>query len=79
MRITLKLFATYRRYLPPDAQGNACQLDVSAGTSVAEVLSWFDVPTDGGAVLLVNGRTADLGQALKEGDAVAAFPAMAGG
>ena len=79
MRITLKLFATFRRYLPPEAQGNACQLDVPVGVSVADVLSRFDVPSDGAAVLLVNGRTVEPGQELQDGDALAAFPAMAGG
>ncbi|MGD2145350.1 MAG: MoaD/ThiS family protein [Anaerolineae bacterium] len=79
MKITLKLFATFRRYLPPQAQGSAFELDVPVGSSVADVLSRFEVPTDGAAVLLVNGRTADPGQVLEEGDALAAFPAMAGG
>ncbi|MGD8996506.1 MAG: MoaD/ThiS family protein [Anaerolineae bacterium] len=78
MRITLKLFATFRRYLPPDSQGDACPLEVPAGTLVAEVLDRFDVPT-GGSVILVNGRTAEPGQVLREGDVVAVFPAMAGG
>ena len=79
MRITLKLFATFRRYLPPQAQGSAFELDVPAGACVADVLDLFAVPTDGAAVLLVNGRTAAPGQVLEEGDALAAFPAMAGG
>jgi len=79
MRITLKLFATFRRHLPPEAKGNAYQLDVPAGACVADVLHQFGVPTDGAAVLLVNGRTAAPEQILEEGDALAAFPAMAGG
>jgi molybdopterin converting factor small subunit len=79
MRITVKFFATFRRYLPPDSRGHAFTMEVPAGISVAEVLSRFDVPIDGAAVILVNGRTAQPGQVLQEGDAVAAFPAMAGG
>jgi sulfur carrier protein ThiS len=79
MRITLKLFATFRRYLPPGSSGHACHLEVPGGTSVVEVLNRFEVPTDGAAVILVNGRTAEPGQVLQEGDAVAVFPAMAGG
>jgi molybdopterin converting factor small subunit len=77
--ITLKLFATFRRYLPPDSQGPACHLEVPVGTPVAEVLNRFEVPTDGAAVILVNGHTAEPTQALQEGDVVAVFPAMAGG
>jgi sulfur carrier protein ThiS len=79
MRITLKLFATFRRYLPRGSSGHACYLEVPAGTTVVEILNRFEVPTDGAAVILVNGRTAEPGQVLQEGDAVAVFPAMAGG
>lgn len=79
MRITLKLFATFRRYMPPDSVGPSCNLEVPTGTRVAEVLNRLDVPTAGGVVILVNGRTAEPGQVLQEGDTVAVFPAMAGG
>ncbi|MGD2178114.1 MAG: MoaD/ThiS family protein [Anaerolineae bacterium] len=79
MRITLKLFATLGRYLPPGSQGYACHPDVPDGTPVAELLKQFDIPIDGTAVILVNGLTADPPQVLQEGDTVAVFPAMAGG
>lgn len=78
MRVKLKLFATFQRYLPAGSQGYACDLDLAAGTSVAQVLTGLDVPTQG-IVILVNGRTASPGQVLQEGDVVAAFPAIAGG
>jgi molybdopterin converting factor small subunit len=79
MRVTVKLFATFRRYLPPDSEGHACDVEVPAGTSVAAVLGQFGVPVDGTVVVLVNGRTAELDSVLHEGDAVAVFPALAGG
>jgi sulfur carrier protein ThiS len=79
MRITLKLFATFRRYLPPESHGPACHLEVPAATPVAEVLRRFDLPTDGAVVILVNGRTAQPQQVLQEGDTIAVFPALAGG
>jgi sulfur carrier protein ThiS len=79
MRITLKLFATFRRYMPPNSQGTSLDLEVPTGTPVADVLNGLDVPTAGGAVILVNGRTVEPGHVLQEGDTVAVFPAMAGG
>jgi molybdopterin converting factor small subunit len=79
MRITLKLFATFRRYLPPGTQGHAHHLDVPVDTSIAEVLNRFEIPTDGAGVILLNGRTAEPEQVLQKGDVVAVFPAMAGG
>ncbi len=78
MRVTLKLFATFRRYLPPGSRGHAHDLEVAAGALVADVLARFEVPTDG-VVILVNGHAAALERPLDEGDVVAVFPALAGG
>jgi molybdopterin converting factor small subunit len=77
--VTLKLFATLRRYLPPESQGGAHAIRVPAGTEAGEVLERFGVPIDDGVVILVNGRTGSRNHVLEEEDVVAAFPAMAGG
>lgn len=80
MPVTLKLFTTYRRHLPPGSVGNACELHAPAGTPVSDLLARFGVPHEPGAsVILVNGRDASLERTLEAGDVVAAFPAMAGG
>ncbi len=80
MRVTLKLFATYRRYLPPGNVGNACDVDVPTGMPVIDLLTRLGVPHEPGAsVILVNGRGVPPEQALEAGDVVAAFPALAGG
>ena len=79
MNVRLKLFATCRRYLPPGTQGNAVDVEVLPGTQVGDLLSQFDVPEKESRVVLVNGRHAKVNDVLKEGDVVAAFPAMAGG
>ena len=78
MEITLKLFGTYRRFLPADGDGHTCELVVPPGASVGHVLDCFDVPMEG-AVILVNGRSAALDRKLEEHDVLAAFPALAGG
>jgi len=76
--VRLKLFATYRRYMPPESQGSVCDLQVPAGTQVADVLAEFGIPADG-SVILVNGHGATPERSLKGGDVVAVFPSMAGG
>jgi len=76
--IQLKLFATYRRYLPPESQGSVCDLGVPAGTRVADLLAEFGIPADG-SVILVNGHGAGPERSLDSGDVVAVFPSMAGG
>jgi molybdopterin converting factor small subunit len=80
VRVTLKLFATYRRHLPPGSVGNACELHAPAGTPVSDLLARFGVPHEPGAsVILVNGRDVSPEQMLEAGDTIAVFPAMAGG
>ncbi|MGD2104293.1 MAG: MoaD/ThiS family protein [Anaerolineae bacterium] len=78
MNITLKLFGTFQHRLPEGRKGQACDIGVADGASVRDVLDPLDVPFDG-TVILVNGRTAGPDRVLKEGDVVAAFPALAGG
>jgi sulfur carrier protein ThiS len=80
MRITVKLIATYRKLLPEGTVGNKTQIDVSEGTSVADVLSQFGVPLDDSTAIALNGfTTLPLSTLVKDGDEVAAFNAVAGG
>jgi molybdopterin converting factor small subunit len=79
MKVQLRLFATFRSYLPAGTRGSAVDVEVPAGTHVRELLARFDVPEKGSMMLLVNGRGADLSQVLEDNDVVAVFPAMAGG
>lgn len=80
MKVYVKLLATYRKLLPPEAKNYKFEVDISAGTTVADLMSQYGVPLTEDSVLLVNGLTPEsLDQELVEGDVVAAFSAMAGG
>jgi molybdopterin converting factor small subunit len=79
MKVELKLFATFRQYLPPGTVGSAANVEIAAGARVSDLLSRFGVPHQGSTMILVNGRAAGLEQVLEENDVVAVFPAMAGG
>ena len=79
MKVRVKFLATYRKYLPAGVQGGACDVDVSPGILVSDLLSGLDVPAKESMVILVNGRDAGLDHILKDNDVVAIFPAMAGG
>ena len=79
MRVIIRFIATYRSYLPPEAAGNSCELEVAPGTSVGDLAGQYGIPLDNSSVILVNGHTADLATSLQDGDVLAAFPAMAGG
>ena len=79
MQVLVKLIATYRAHLPPNTNGNTTAVQVSPGTSVAEVLTPFGIPQDDSSVIVLNGLTVDLNTPVSEGDTVAAFSAIAGG
>jgi sulfur carrier protein ThiS len=79
MKVQLKLFATFRQYLPPGAKGSAVEVEVPPGTRVSELLAETGVPMEESPMILVNGRGIDSDHVLVEDDVVAVFPAMAGG
>jgi molybdopterin converting factor small subunit len=79
MKVELKLFATFRQYLPPGTVGSAAAVEVAAGAQVADLLAQLGVPHHDSTMILVNGRSAGLERVLEENDVVAVFPAMAGG
>jgi sulfur carrier protein ThiS len=88
VRVTFKAFATLGDFLPLEhgghrRVGNELPLDVPEGTSVQGVLDLFPLPRALLHLVLVNGeyllpaeRATHL---LREGDAVAVWPPIAGG
>jgi molybdopterin converting factor small subunit len=79
MNIKLKLFATFREYLPEGNDGHASVLELLEGTKVYSVLEQLKLPKDIPQIILVNGvqKTAD--ETLREGDTLSVFPPIAGG
>lgn len=79
MKIQVKLLATYRKKLPPDAKGNTCTLELPDGSGVVAVLEHFGISNDNSNVVLVNGLSHDYPPQLVDGDTITIFSAMAGG
>ncbi|MBT3172754.1 MAG: MoaD/ThiS family protein [Rhodospirillaceae bacterium] len=83
MKVTVKLFAQLGQYLPPDAQDNQVELDVAAGATPESIFAEFRVPPENCHLVLVNGVYIAPGQrgvhALKDKDALAVWPPIAGG
>jgi len=86
--ITFKLFATLSEYLPRELDGqvrkdNQIALDVPEGTSVQAVIDRFPMPRALVHLVLVNGvyipPAARTTHPLREGDALAVWPPVAGG
>lgn len=80
MQIAVKLFATLRRHLPPEASGGKATLTLEDGATIATLLHRLDIPPELAQMVLVNGeQTREFDRPLADGDAVSIFPPVAGG
>ena len=83
MNVTLKLYATLKDYLPPDAQDHATQLDTSPGTTPNQLIDRYNVPRPMAHLVVLNGVYLHPSErdkpVLKEGDTLAIWPPVAGG
>jgi molybdopterin converting factor small subunit len=80
MKITIRLLATYQRYLP---EGHDARMgyrhDIANDACVGDVLDELPIPPSEAFTVLVNGRHARQDQVLQPGDQLAVFPAACGG
>ena len=74
MNVEAKLFATLRK-----APLQQERIPLQDGATVRDLLENLEVPSAEVAVVLVNGRHAQLDQRLWDGDKIALFPPIAGG
>jgi len=77
MNVHVSLFANLRDYSP--AGEGSFDLRLAAGATVADLVAALHIPPVVQAVVLVNGRRADLDTVLNAGDSVTLFPPMEGG
>ena len=74
MRITVKLFASFR------SGRNAIETpDYPAGTTVLDVVTGRGIPLADIGIVMLNSRHSHLDQVLAEGDTLAIFPLLGGG
>lgn len=83
MKLRLKLYATLAGYLPPGAVSNVAEIEVPVTATPNQVLDLHRVPRVRAHLVLVNGIYIPPAQRddalLKEGDALAIWPPVAGG
>ena len=83
MKITVKLFALLGSYLPPGAVDNQVEVEVDEGATPESIFAHFNLPPENCHLVLVNGVFVEPSRrgayVLKDKDALAAWPPIAGG
>lgn len=74
MRVTVKLFATFR-----DGRFKVEERDLPDVSRVADVLLPLNIAPEEVAICLVNGRDVNEQHLLNDGDTIAIFPPVGGG
>lgn len=83
MKITFKLFASLRDYLPQGSSNYILELDVPEGTTPSDLALQYQLPAKLVHLVLVNGHYIPpekrASTPLTEGDVLAIWPPIAGG
>jgi molybdopterin synthase sulfur carrier subunit len=74
MKITVKLFASFRTGRTPIAEK-----DYPVGTRVADIVTELGIPVAELGIIMVNSRHVLLDRELVDGDILALFPLLGGG
>ena len=78
MKIKVKLFATFRKYVPEKGSG-VSEIELPEDSRVGDVVDIFNIPEDIPRIVLVNGIRKDAGDVVSDGDTISIFPPVAGG
>ena len=80
MKIDLKLFASFARFMPGKADGGSPSVtEIRDGITVRELLEDLKIPADEVKIVFLNGIHAKGDEILQEGDRLGVFPPVAGG
>jgi molybdopterin synthase sulfur carrier subunit len=79
MKINLNLYASLAEYLPDKVRGNPNVLELSAETTIKQLIEQLHIPLDTPRIIFLNGTHAPLEALLNDGDRLGMFPPLAGG
>lgn len=77
MKITVRLFATLKDFLPKDKK--KASIELKAGSTVNDIVKYFEIPQEEPLIIKVNGKHGLKSTELKDGDRVGIFPPVGGG
>ena len=84
MQIQLKLFMSFKQYLPEGSSEGKAILSLKDGTTFADLLDTLGIPHDKPRLVIINGMSRGVSdtvstEPLNDGDIVAIFPPALGG
>jgi sulfur carrier protein ThiS len=83
MKITVKLYALLGVYLPPGAADHQAEIELPEDATAFDVMALLKIPPEACHLVLVNGIFLAPGkrptEPLRDGDALAMWPPVAGG
>lgn len=79
MKIELKLYASFRQYLPEESKNNQGMTRFPDGITIDGILEELEIPKEAVKIMFLNGTHARGDEVLKEGDRLGIFPPVAGG
>jgi len=79
VNITIRLFATFRNFLPQPSVHADIRLEVEEDKNVGAALEALHLPAEFPRIVLVNGLHAGENSLLADGDVISVFPPLIGG
>ncbi len=79
MKVTVKLFATFRDLSPKQAARSSLGIDVPEHETVQGLIKTLSLPDELPRIVLVNGVFTSEDSHLHEGDIISIFPPLIGG
>ena len=79
IEIYVKLFASLRKYSPPQSCNGSFSIKIPAGTEVHQMLEFLSLPRELSKIVLRNGCHANLKEEVVNNDTISVFPPLAGG
>jgi molybdopterin converting factor small subunit len=79
MEIEVRLFATFRDYLPQDSLSFSFKKSLDKEMAVSKIAEEISLPPDIPKIFIVNGNVVTGEYVLRDGDVVSIFPPVAGG
>ena len=79
MTVSVKLFATLTKYLPPGSVKKTTTLELGDQATTEDIVKKLSIPHGNVHLVLIDGKHAERGAILHDGAVVSIFPPIAGG